>query len=193
MDYRAAAGDGGYDRVVSVGMAEHVGAAHLPAYFGHAWRLLKPGGVMLNHAIGLAGNFKPPAGGFPFVKRYVFPDGDLVPVQQLLAAAASAGFEVRDVESLREHYVLTLRAWRERLLARAAEARRLTSDVTMRIWDYYMAGSAYGFRTAKVTVCQTVLVKSPGGPSGLPPTRADWYEAGRPAGQPAGPLLPQPP
>jgi len=173
VDYRSATGE--YDRVVSVGMAEHVGTTMLPTYFGHAWRLLKPGGVMLNHAIGLAGAFKMPAGGFPFVKRYVFPDGDLVPIHDTLQAAAAAGFEVRDVESLREHYVLTLRHWRQRLLARAAEARQLTSDVTARIWDYYMAGSAYGFRTAKVSIYQTLLLKQPGGPARLPLTRADWY------------------
>jgi cyclopropane-fatty-acyl-phospholipid synthase len=173
-DYRAVGGE--FDRLVSVGMAEHVGAALLPTYFRQALRLLVPGGLMLNHAIGFPADFRMPAGP-NFVRRYVFPDGELVPLHVTLRAAEDVGFEVRDVESLREHYALTLRHWRRRLREHADEARRLTSDVTYRIWDYYMAGAAAGFHAAKLTVYQALLHKPTGGPSGLPLTRADWYNS----------------
>ena len=110
-----------------------------------------------------------------FISRYVFPDGELVPIGTTIGAAEGRGFEVRDVESLREHYALTLGHWVRRLEARADEARRLTDETTYRVWRLYMSGSAHGFRTGRLNVYQTLLLKPDRGESGLPLTRADWY------------------
>ncbi|MGA9133047.1 MAG: class I SAM-dependent methyltransferase, partial [Candidatus Sulfotelmatobacter sp.] len=110
-----------------------------------------------------------------FTDRYVFPDGELLPISTSLRAAELSGFEVRDVESLREHYALTLHHWVRRLEASAEEARRITNDATYRIWRLYMAGAAHGFRTARLNVYQTLLARPRQGDSGLPLTREDWY------------------
>jgi cyclopropane-fatty-acyl-phospholipid synthase len=174
-DYREATGQ--FDKLVSVGMCEHVGAALMPTYFRSAWNLLRPGGVFLNHGIALAGTLRE-AKGKPFSDRHVFPDGELVPISATLRAAEELGFEVRDVENLREHYTLTLERWVRALEAHADEARRLTDDTTYRVWRLYMAGAANGFRRGDATLCQSLLVKPDGGRSGLPLTRADWYAAG---------------
>jgi cyclopropane-fatty-acyl-phospholipid synthase len=162
-----------YDKIVSVGMFEHVGEALLPEYFRRARQLLRPGGVFLNHGIAASATYR--RQGPSFVDRYVFPDGELVPVSTSLRAAESNGLEVRDVESLREHYALTLHHWVRRLEAHADEARRLTDDTTYRIWRLYMAGSAHGFRTGRLNLYQTLLAKPLHGESGLPLTREDWY------------------
>ena len=173
-DYREMEEPGGFDKIASVGMFEHVGAARLPDYFGRAWRLLRPGGLFLNH--GIASSLSvPPRRGPSFVDRYVFPDGELVPVSTTLTAAESSGFEVRDVESLREHYVLTLRHWVKRLVANRDRARLAASETAYRVWRLYLSGSAYGFRIGRTSVFQTLLSRPDGGNSGLPLTRADWY------------------
>jgi cyclopropane fatty-acyl-phospholipid synthase-like methyltransferase len=129
-----------------VGMFEHVGEARLPEYFLRAHRLLRPGGVFLNHGIS-SNPITPVRRGPTFVSRYVFPDGELVPIATTIGAAEGCGFEVRDVESLREHYALTLGHWVRRLEARSDEARRITDETTYRVWRLYMSGSAHGFRT----------------------------------------------
>lgn len=173
-DYREIEDPEGYDKLLSVGMFEHVGEAFLPQYFRRAHRLLRPGGVFLNH--GIARNATVPARRGPsFISRYVFPDGELVPIVATLEAAEAGGFEVRDVESLREHYALTLRHWVRRLEARADEARLITDESTYRVWRLYMAGSAHGFETGRLNVYQTLLSKPDQGKSGLPLSRADWY------------------
>jgi cyclopropane-fatty-acyl-phospholipid synthase len=179
-DYREVDAAGQYDKLVSVGMFEHVGKAALPDYFARAWRLLRPGGVLLNHGIAHRPAHivkRGPAwpSGPTFTSRYVFPDGEIVPLDTTLRIAEQSGFEVRDVESLREHYTLTLRNWVRRLEAQRAAARRLTSEVTYRIWRAYMAASAYGFLSDHLTVYQTLLVNATGTASGLPLTRSDWY------------------
>ena len=107
--------------------------------------------------------------------RYVFPDGGVVPIATTLAAAEQAGFELRDVESLREHYVLTLGHWVRRLEAAADAARRAADEVTYRVWRLYMAGSAYGFETGRLNLYQLVASKPEAGRSGLPLTRAGLY------------------
>jgi cyclopropane-fatty-acyl-phospholipid synthase len=172
-DYRDIDHEQQYDKVVSVGMFEHVGEALLPEYFHRVWSLLRPGGVFLNHGIGYSATYH--RRGPSFTDRYVFPDGDLVPISTSLRAAELSGFEVRDVESLREHYALTLHHWVRRLESHADEARRTTSDTTYRIWRLYMAGAAYGFRSGRLNVYQTLLSKPSLGRSGLPLTRDDWY------------------
>jgi len=172
-DYREIDSVRPYDKIVSVGMFEHVGEELLPEYFSRARDLLRPGGVFLNHGIAASATYR--RRGPSFVDRYVFPDGELVPISTSLRAAESSGLEVRDVESLREHYALTLHQWVRRLEAHADEARRITDDTTYRIWRLYMAGAAQGFRTGRLNLYQTLLAKPLHGQSGLPLTREDWY------------------
>jgi cyclopropane-fatty-acyl-phospholipid synthase len=164
-----------FDKIASVGMFEHVGLKNLPLYFGIAYRLLKPGGLMLNHAIARAplAPIRPDS----FVERYVFPDGKLVTLSETLTAAESQGFEVRDVENLREHYELTLRQWVAGLKAHREELLRLVPETTYRIWLLYMAGSAAAFRRGAIAVYQALLSRPDKGRSGLPLTRADLYAA----------------
>ncbi len=172
-DYRDMEHDQQYDKIVSVGMFEHVGEELLPEYFRRACSQLRPGGVFLNHGIAYSANYR--RRGPSFTDRYVFPDGELLPISTSLRAAELSGFEVRDVESLREHYALTLHHWVRRLEAGAEEARRITNDNTYRIWRLYMAGAAHGFRTGRLNVYQTLLARPRHGDSGLPLTREDWY------------------
>jgi cyclopropane-fatty-acyl-phospholipid synthase len=171
-DYRDVTGT--FDKLVSVEMFEAIGNKMLPVFFQKAHSLLRPGGVFLNQGIALSGWERKPRGQ-PFSQRYVFPDGELAPIHLTLKAAEQARLEVRDVESLREHYILTLRNWVRRLEARADEARKLTNETTYRIWRLYMAGSVDGFRAGRGNLYQTLLVKPDRGVSGLPLTRADWY------------------
>jgi len=173
-DYRDVNVANSFDKIVSVGMFEHVGETLLPTYFKQAWQLLRPGGVFLNH--GIASNtFIPAQWKASFGNHYVFPDGELVPISSTLRAAETSGFEVRDVESLREHYTLTLRRWVRRLEAHAEEARKLTNDVTYRVWRLYMSASVYAFETGRNNIYQTLLAKTDRGDSRLPLTRSDWY------------------
>ncbi len=173
-DYREIDLDQQFDKLVSVGMFEHVGEALLPEYFRRAWHLLRPGGVFLNHGIALSATWQR-NGGASFIEKYVFPDGELVPLSTTVRAAEGCGFEVQDVENLRKHYEITLRHWAARLHANAEEARRLTDDATYRTWRIYMAGSAHGFRVGRMNLCQLLLNKSEHGCSELPLTREDWY------------------
>jgi cyclopropane-fatty-acyl-phospholipid synthase len=173
-DYRDVNDQEGFDNLVSVGMVEHVGEKNLPAYFRKAWNLLKPGGVFLNH--GISDTFSIHGkGGTSFIHQYVFPDSELVPISVYLNPAEKEGFEVRDVESLREHYALTLRHWVKRLEENKDEAIRITDEVTFRIWRLYMSGCAHSFNKGDINVYQTLLVKPEAGRSGLPLTRSDWY------------------
>lgn len=172
-DYRAISSVLQFDKIASIGMFEHVGLANLRQYFTIAHRLLKPGGVFLNHGISTSApslRHKP-----SFIDRYVFPDGELVPIHQAIKAAEEAGFEVRDVENLREHYEQTLRRWVNQLERNADLARRLVSEQTYRIWRLYMAGSAAAFRRGDIVLYQTLLSRPARGKSRLPLTREDWY------------------
>jgi cyclopropane-fatty-acyl-phospholipid synthase len=172
-----------FDKIASVGMFEHVGLKNLPLYFGIAWRLLKPGGLLLNHAI--ARSQLAPVRDDSFVERYVFPDGRLVTLTQTLDAAQSQGFEVRDVENLREHYELTLRRWVAGLKAHRRELLQLVPETTYRIWLLYMAGSAAAFRRGDIAVYQTLLSRADKGKSSLPLTRADLYASESANSQPS--------
>jgi cyclopropane-fatty-acyl-phospholipid synthase len=187
MDYREVAAET-FDKVASVGMFEHVGRERLPEYFGHIYRLLRPGGLFLNHAIAgrpsgrtrlgeaVRGRFESLlVGGSTFRKRYVFPSGGLVPVSEANLVAQRAGFEVRDVENLREHYARTLRVWAERLEHRKEEAVRLGGDRMYRLWRLYMGIASWQFERGEFDLAQSLLHRPAGGPSGLPPTRADLY------------------
>jgi cyclopropane-fatty-acyl-phospholipid synthase len=174
-DYRELPREEVYDKAVSVGMVEHVGRKNLGVYFQQVAGLLKRGGLFLNHGIG--------RGPVPwanedegFIDRYVFPDTDLPPISTMLEAAAGTGLEIRDVDSLREHYALTLRHWVRRLEARHAEALREVDEATYRVWRLYMAGSAHNFDLGSISVYQTLLAKlTPEGKSQAPLTREKWY------------------
>ncbi len=175
-DYREIAANGElYDAIVSVGMAEHIGRERLPDYFAAAHRALKLGGVFLNQAIGEDIVLRPGDRDTSFIEQYVFPDGDIPPLPIMLRAAESSGFEIRDVENLREHYALTLHHWLRRLEARHDEALRFVDEVTYRVWRLYIGGSAHGFRRGHIAVYQTLLRKlEPSGQAKLPLTRNDW-------------------
>jgi cyclopropane-fatty-acyl-phospholipid synthase len=172
-DYRDLAPSAAYDKIVSVGMFEHVGETRLPEYFQQAWNLLRPGGVFLNHGIATAATFR--RRGPSFIDKYVFPDGGLVPVGTTIRIAESGGFEVRDVESLREHYARTLRLWVRRLENHYQDTTWITSETIYRIWRIYMSGCAHAFATGRVNIYQVLFSKPDGGKANLPLTRADWY------------------
>ena len=173
-DYRSLDAAGSFDKLASIGMFEHIPADGLGAYFAQAWRLLRPGGAFLNHGIARPLD-QLQRRGRSFVTTYVYPDAELTPVSTVLRLAEAAGFEVRDVESLREHYPLTLRAWLGRLESQRDAAVRAASEATYRIFRIYLAGSAHGFATGRLNVYQSLLVKPADGQSGLPLTREDWY------------------
>ena len=172
-DYREVNKPQGYDKLVSVSMAEHIGKAFLPTYFKEAWNLLRPGGVFLNHGINV--HSTAPTIGRDFINRYVAPDGELVSINTTLQAAEVGGFEVRDVESLREHYVYTLRHWLRRFEEHADEAKKVASELTYRSWRLYLAVGLHEFEVGTGHPYQTLLVKSEKGRSGLPLRREDWY------------------
>jgi cyclopropane-fatty-acyl-phospholipid synthase len=187
MDYRDVAGTA-FDKIASVGMFEHVGRRRLPEYFEHVHRLLAPGGLFMNHGIAgrprargrtaeaLRGLIEPHlVGGATFRARYIFPSGDLVPVSEANLVAQKSRFEVRDVENLREHYALTLRAWAQRLEQRREEAIRLGGEKMFRLWRIYLGIASWQFEHGEFDLAQSLLQKPTGGPSGLPLTRADLY------------------
>lgn len=176
-DYREVDSSEKFDKLVSVGMFEHVGSGNLPIYFSQAFQLLRPGGVFLNHGIASRATDKPQRGP-TFSDTYVFPDGELVPINMTLKAAEGVGFEVRDVESLREHYALTLRHWVHRLETRHEQALQFVDEPTYRVWRLFLSGSVYGFTTGSLNLYQTLLVKpDEHGQSHLPLTRVDWYHS----------------
>ncbi|MEV4192467.1 cyclopropane-fatty-acyl-phospholipid synthase family protein [Streptomyces toxytricini] len=174
-DYRDV-GDGPYDAISSIGMAEHVGAARYRAYARALYALLRPGGRLLNHQI--ARRPEPDERAHradPFIDAYVFPDGELSPLGTTVGELERAGFEVRDVEALREHYALTLRAWVARLEEHWEEAAALTSPGRARVWLLYMAASALGFEHNRLGVNQVLAVRpEDGGPSRMPLRTRTW-------------------
>jgi cyclopropane-fatty-acyl-phospholipid synthase len=159
--------DGPYDAVSSLGMSEHVGREQLGRYVSQLHGLLRPGGRLLNHAISWNAG---PTEDDPdsFIPRYVFPDGEMLSLGEMVVALEGGGFEVLDVEALRRHYALTLRAWVKNLEEQWDEAVRLTSEGRARIWRLYMAASALGFESGLTGVNQ-VLLQKPGGQE--PPLR----------------------
>jgi cyclopropane-fatty-acyl-phospholipid synthase len=176
-DYREVA-DGPYDKVVSVGMYEHVGRSELSTYVRDACKLVRSGGLFLNH--GIARLWSDPPTSDTFISRYVFPDGELHPLSDLTTTMGASGFEVRDVESLREHYPLTLRAWTRNLRERRDEAIALVGVERVRAWELYMLASAQSFEAGEITVYQ-VLAARRDGPPGLPLDRAEWLLGVSPA------------
>ena len=163
-----------FDRIASVGAAEHVPEKCFDDYFARAFDLLRPGGQFLHHAIVRAPSIQERPGR-SFMDRYVFPDHFLATIGRTIAGAEAAGFEARDVESLREHYKLTLELWLRRFEAAQSEIERQTDPLSFRVFRLYLAGSAYEFRCGRLSIYQTLLDKPERGRSNPPLTRANWY------------------
>ncbi|CAM5234897.1 Cyclopropane-fatty-acyl-phospholipid synthase OS=Streptomyces violarus OX=67380 GN=FHS41_006859 PE=3 SV=1 [Streptomyces violarus] len=174
-DYRDVR-DGPYDAISSIGMAEHVGAERYLDYATDLHGLLKPGGRLLNHQIARRPQRDETAyDADAFIDSYVFPDGELQPIGVTVAQLERAGFEVRDVESIREHYALTLRRWVARLEADWQRAVHLTSPGRARVWRLYMAASALAFEHNRIGVNQVLAVRTPeSGESGMPLRTRTW-------------------
>jgi cyclopropane-fatty-acyl-phospholipid synthase len=185
-DYRHLTADQEFDKIASVGMVEHVGRAKLAVYFDRLFSYLRPGGLLLNHGIVHSASRERPKlrdkiferfwGNNAFINKYVFPDGELPELSEVIATAETSGFETRDVESLREHYAMTLRHWVRRLENHRAAAVTSVGEEIYRIWRLYMAASAYGFASGRLAIDQVLLAKpTTGGSANIPLTRADIY------------------
>jgi cyclopropane-fatty-acyl-phospholipid synthase len=171
-DYRDLGEDQGFDKIASVGMFEHVGAANLGAYFAQVRRLLRPGGLIMNHGItaGGVGNSQVGAGMGDFIGKYIFPGGELVHISYVLREMAQAGLEMVDTENLRPHYARTLWAWSDGLEARLDEARQIlastldsqSADRVLRAYRLYLAGCAMGFEQGWTSLHQ-ILASRPDG------------------------------
>ncbi|MGW4886296.1 class I SAM-dependent methyltransferase [Streptomyces murinus] len=174
-DYRDVS-DGPFDAISSIGMAEHVGAERYLEYACQLYGLLKPGGRLLNHQIARRPQTDETAYSVDeFIDAYVFPDGELAPIGTTVTQLERAGFEVRDVEALREHYARTLREWVTNLEADWERAVRLTSPGRARVWQLYMAASALAFEHNRIGVNQVLAVRTPpSGASVLPPRSRTW-------------------
>jgi cyclopropane-fatty-acyl-phospholipid synthase len=187
-DYRDVKGS--FDKVSAIGIMEHIGH-DCGSFFEHVHGVLKPGGLFLNHAISAPPHaeawkqhplpkrmvLRHILGTGLIRERYVFPDGALLPVSEANLAAEQAGFEVRDVENLREHYALTLRDWVANLEARQDEAIRQVGEAVYRVWRLYMTSSALEFEKGAVSLNQTLLAKPGKSRLSLPLSRADLYRS----------------
>jgi cyclopropane-fatty-acyl-phospholipid synthase len=181
-DYRELDLEARFDKVASVGMMEHVGKAQLDIYFATVYRLLRPGGLFLNHAIAdiaIDRHTIPWTARWRrgFIQTYIFPDSELVPIGTVVRAAEQAGFEVRDLESLREHYAETLACWLSRLEAHFEDAVSMVGSERARAWRLYLASSAVAFRRGKLSVFQLLLAKrlQSGHVANIPHNRSLWY------------------
>jgi len=164
LDYRDLPEDEPFDKIASVGMFEHVGRANLPRYFDKIRRLLKPGGLLLNHGITAGGtrNTQLGAGIGDFIERYVFPGGELLHVSHVLQVMAEMGLEGLDTENLRPHYARTLWGWSDGLEARLDRAREITGDKVVRAYRLYLAGSAMSFERGWLSLHQTLAARPSG-------------------------------
>ncbi|MFJ3337616.1 class I SAM-dependent methyltransferase [Streptomyces sp. NPDC086766] len=174
-DYRDV-DDGPFDAISSIGMAEHVGADRYLEYATVLHALLRPGGRLLNHQIARRPQRDETAYQVDaFIDAYVFPDGELAPVGTTVTQLERAGFEVRDVEAIREHYALTLRRWVANLEAHWPRAAQLAGPGRARVWRLYMAASALAFERNRIGVNQVLAVRSTeSGVSGLPLRARTW-------------------
>ena len=153
-DYRAL--NERFDRIVSVGMFEHVGVNHYRAFFDKAATLLKPDGVMVLHAIG---RFGPPVATNAFIRKHIFPGGYIPALSEVLPAIEKSGLMTTDIEILRLHYAETLKAWRERFMANRDRAKEIYDERFCRMWEFYLAGSEAAFRWQDLMVFQIQLAR----------------------------------
>lgn len=172
-DYRDVA-DGPFDAISSIGMFEHVGAAKLDEYFRRLYGLLRPEGRLLNHGIGKRPSPRAAFSHRGFIDRYVFPDGELHEVGTVVSRVQRAGFEVRNVEGLREHYAQTLRHWVANLESNWDDAVRLVGANRARVWRLYMAASAINFEAERAHIHQVLAVRTRSDGSAAMPRRPDW-------------------
>ncbi len=177
LDYRDLAGQAVYDKVSSIGMFEHVGLANLPAYLATVQRVLRPGGLFLNHGITHDEEGWNKTVATEFINRYVFPDGELDCVSNIQLGMERAGFEILDVEALRPHYALTLRHWVKRLEANREAALREVEEPTYRVWRLYMAACALDFEAGSTGIYQILASRPNQGEWPVPLSRADLYTA----------------
>ncbi|UVJ44026.1 C17 cyclopropane fatty acid synthase CfaB [Pseudomonas sp. LS1212] len=178
LDYRELPQDGRFDKVVSVGMFEHVGHANLELYCQRLFAAVREGGLVMNHGITSKHTDGRPVGrGFgEFIGRYVFPHGELPHLSMIAARISEAGLEVVDVESLRLHYAKTLLHWSDRLEGNLEKAAKLVPEQALRIWRLYLAGCSYAFGRGWINLHQILAVKPfEDGSHGLPWTREDIY------------------
>ncbi|MCU0896757.1 MAG: class I SAM-dependent methyltransferase [Burkholderiales bacterium] len=174
-DYRDIHRAARFERIVSVGMFEHVGLGNFPAYFGAVERLLERGGLFLNHGITRAGEGWPDTPDTRFINRYVFPGGELDSVGNVIRAMERAGLEILDVEALRPHYALTLRRWVERLERRRDAARALVPEAVVRLWRLCMVACAREFEAGSIGVYQILAARRGAPPADFPLTRTHLY------------------
>jgi cyclopropane-fatty-acyl-phospholipid synthase len=170
LDYRHLDESEPYDKIASIGMFEHVGRAQLAGYFAKIRRLLRPGGLLLNHGITAGGtrNHQLGSGLGDFIERYIFPGGELEHVSHVLETTSDAGLEAVDIESLRPHYAKTLWAWSDALEAQLGSARILTTDTVLRAYRLYLAGSAMCFERAWLSLYQMLCTRRTGEPEDGP-------------------------
>jgi len=145
-----------FDRIVSVGMFEHVGVNHYQRFFDKVRALMKNDGIALIHSIGRC---EGPGITNPFIEKYIFPGGYIPSLSEVIPAIERSGLMVADIEILRLHYAFTLRAWREAFMARRDEARRIMGETFCRMWEFYLAGSELAFRHQGMMVFQIQLIK----------------------------------
>jgi cyclopropane-fatty-acyl-phospholipid synthase len=180
LDYIDLPEDRQYDKIASIGMFEHVGIANYPRYFGKIYRVLRPGGLAMNHGItqNHVGVDSLGSGVGEFVEEYVFPGGQLAHVSRVIQGLGAEGLELIDAEALREHYARTLWHWVDRLESNADAARREVGEQKFRIWRIYLAGSAHSFDRGWISLFQ-LLVGKPLPDGSLPhPATRDYMYAG---------------
>ncbi len=176
-DYREV--DGQFDRITSVGMFEHVGVRHLPAYFARMHALLAPDGLAMNHGLTSTdhGNGESPLGGGAFIERYVFPQGELAHLGTVISAMQQGGLETLDVENLRRHYARTVALWSANFEAQAGAIAHLTDARRFRIWQVYLAGCQHAFHNDWISLYQIVCGRAGRDPSALAWSRRHMYPA----------------
>ena len=175
-DYRDLDGEAVYDKISSIGMFEHVGLANLPVYNATVMRVLRPGGLFLNHGITHDEEGWHPTVDSEFINRYVFPDGELDTVGNIVRGMELAHFEIHDVENLRAHYAMTLREWVKRLEAKHEEALQFVTEDAYRVWRFYMAACAIEFEQEGTAIHQILASKRGSGTLPVPLTRRDMYD-----------------
>jgi cyclopropane-fatty-acyl-phospholipid synthase len=179
-DYRDLTGEAVYDKVSSIGMFEHVGLANLPVYNATVLRLLRPGGLFLNHGITHDEEGWHPTLDAEFINRYVFPGGELDTISNILRGMEQATFEIHDVENLRIHYAMTLREWVKRLEATHESALNYVSEDAYRVWRFYMAACAMEFEAEGTGIYQVLASKRGSSMLPVPLSRKDLYDKSLP-------------